>query len=524
MDAIALLYQRKARLLMIAAACLMVVDIVRLRLLPQSYQEPFTDGFEVIVCVLCVVAYGFAAARSSLISRALWLMTAVYFVLNVASDLHDFMYDLGARVGVVTSVADILGWCIYLSLALLVFFPTQTKGPLDWGWISLLDFLQVTTAIVLVYLQFVYLPRHLAGQQWKVFGSSELVRNVLIACGLLLRSVFDPSARARAIYRRVGGVFACMTFLRVAFPGYLNPTFAVVRPALFLLLGIFAARWVDFPDKSPEQEKRHAVLRLFLALFAAVTLFLVVVLALRVLPAYRGPMSVVVGTSIVLFGARSTVAEHSRDAAECKLGQANSYNRSLIEASLDPLVTIDAEGRILDINHATEKVTGRSKAELVGTDFADYFTEPEKARRGYQQVFREGLVQDYELAIRHHDGHATPVMYNASLYRDEAGNPGGAFAAAREISERKRAEAALRENEARFRTLVEDAPLASASAGTDGPSTLIRSTSLCTDTNAPRNWWGCRLSYSGRRNPGRMSKSEFSDASSVCRYRLPWRG
>ena len=74
---------------------------------------------------------------------------------------------------------------------------------------------------------------------------------------------------------------------------------------------------------------------------------------------------------------------------------ANAYNRSLLEASLDPLVTIGPEGKITDVNAATEAATGRSRAELIGTDFCDYFTEPEKARAGYEQVFREGSVRDY---------------------------------------------------------------------------------------------------------------------------------
>lgn len=56
------------------------------------------------------------------------------------------------------------------------------------------------------------------------------------------------------------------------------------------------------------------------------------------------------------------------------------YARSLIEASVDPLVTINALGKITDVNVATERVTGKPRADLIGTDFAEYFTEPEKAR------------------------------------------------------------------------------------------------------------------------------------------------
>ncbi|MBP1731081.1 MAG: sensory transduction histidine kinase [Deltaproteobacteria bacterium] len=129
-----------------------------------------------------------------------------------------------------------------------------------------------------------------------------------------------------------------------------------------------------------------------------------------------------------------------RKKAEEKLKLASAYNRSLLEASLDPLVTIDAGGKITDVNIATEKVTGRSRAELIGTDFSDYFMDPAKAKSGYQQVFKEGFVMDYALEIRHRNGHVTPVLYNAAVYNDDAGNVIGVFAAARDITERKKAE------------------------------------------------------------------------------------
>jgi PAS domain S-box-containing protein len=80
---------------------------------------------------------------------------------------------------------------------------------------------------------------------------------------------------------------------------------------------------------------------------------------------------------------------------------------------------------------------------LIGTDFHSYFTEPEKARAGYQQVFEIGSVRDYELDIQHKDGYTTPVIYNASIYRDEASHVTGVFAAARDITERKLAERQL---------------------------------------------------------------------------------
>jgi PAS domain S-box-containing protein len=148
-----------------------------------------------------------------------------------------------------------------------------------------------------------------------------------------------------------------------------------------------------------------------------------------------------------------------RERAEESLRQASYYNRSLIEASLDPLVTIGPDGKIMDVNTATEAVTGRSRRELVGTDFSDYFTEPERARAGYQRVFQDGVVRDYPLEIRHRDGHLTSVLYNASVYRDESGQVSGVFAAARDVTRLRQAEETLRFSEQRLRLHVEQTPL-----------------------------------------------------------------
>ncbi len=125
--------------------------------------------------------------------------------------------------------------------------------------------------------------------------------------------------------------------------------------------------------------------------------------------------------------------------------QDSQYARSLIEASTDPLVTISPKGKITDVNEASIKVTGVSRDKLVGTDFSDYFTEPEKAREGYKRVFEKSFVADYPLTIRHKNGKLTDVLYNASVYKDNKGKVLGVFAAARDITAQKRAEKELME-------------------------------------------------------------------------------
>ena len=134
-----------------------------------------------------------------------------------------------------------------------------------------------------------------------------------------------------------------------------------------------------------------------------------------------------------------------RKQAEERVRAVSRYTRSLIEASPDPMVTISVEGKIADVNTATEKATGFSREELIDSDFSNYFTEPEKARAGYQKVFTEGFVRDYPLAIRHTSGRIADVLYNAAVYRNEAGEIQGVFAVARDITKRKKAQEALKQ-------------------------------------------------------------------------------
>jgi PAS domain S-box-containing protein len=150
----------------------------------------------------------------------------------------------------------------------------------------------------------------------------------------------------------------------------------------------------------------------------------------------------------LLIGTDNTARQHADD----KLWEAAQYARSLIEASLDPLVTINTKGKITDVNEASIKVTGVAREILIGTDFSDYFTEPEKARQGYREAFSKGSVTDYPLTIRHEDGHLTNVLYNASVYKDEQGQVLGVFAAARDITARIQIE---EEREQLYATLQE---------------------------------------------------------------------
>ncbi|HBE40125.1 MAG TPA: hybrid sensor histidine kinase/response regulator [Bacteroidales bacterium] len=144
--------------------------------------------------------------------------------------------------------------------------------------------------------------------------------------------------------------------------------------------------------------------------------------------------------------------------------QESLYVRSLIEASLDPLFTISPEGKITDINNASINITEVTRENLIGTDFFEYFTEPEKAREIYKQVFTEGFIADFPLTIR--DPKLTEVLFNGSVYKDEYGKVIGVVVVARDITGHNRIENELKEAKVKSELAIKIAEKAKRNAET----------------------------------------------------------
>ncbi|HKW99333.1 MAG TPA: PAS domain S-box protein [Bryobacteraceae bacterium] len=144
----------------------------------------------------------------------------------------------------------------------------------------------------------------------------------------------------------------------------------------------------------------------------------------------------------ILAAARDITAQKE---LESRLRDSQFYTRSLIESNIDALMTTDPLGIITDVNEQMKTLTGYSREELIGSPFKQYFTDPARAEEGIRQVLREEKVTNYELTVRARDGKETVVSYNATTFYDQAGKLHGVFAAARDVTERKRFEQTLQE-------------------------------------------------------------------------------
>ena len=169
--------------------------------------------------------------------------------------------------------------------------------------------------------------------------------------------------------------------------------------------------------------------------------------------ALRDAQDIIIG--YLLIGTDNTarkLVEAEQRKLDQRLRDQQFYTRSLIESNIDALMTTDPAGIITDVNKQMEALTGCTRDELIGAPFKSYFTDPERAEAGIKLVLSEKKVTDYELTACARDGKQTVVSYNAATIYDRSRTLQGVFAAARDVTERKRVEAELQQAKAMAET------------------------------------------------------------------------
>lgn len=151
---------------------------------------------------------------------------------------------------------------------------------------------------------------------------------------------------------------------------------------------------------------------------------------------------------------------------------------SLLNSSADAVVIYDMEGRAQYVSPSFTKIFGWTMEEVA--DRRIPYLPDEEAERTMKVIM--SLIQDgtpcseFETKRFTKDGRLLDISISSSRYRDHTGEPAGILATLRDISDRKRAEVALRESEERFRTLAEVAPFGIVVIGPDERTHYINPT------------------------------------------------
>jgi two-component system cell cycle sensor histidine kinase/response regulator CckA len=160
-------------------------------------------------------------------------------------------------------------------------------------------------------------------------------------------------------------------------------------------------------------------------------------------------------------------ADHRKTGTSLRKGE-EKY-RTLLESTLDFVFTVDRKGMFTYINPRFEMVTGHNTADLIGRPFTTVIP-PESAEIATTQ-FKRGVRGEkgapYEIEIIHKNGSRIPVEFNVTTLHDEHNKPIGRYGIGRDITERKRVESVLKENEDRLHSIVEGSPISTFVIGKD---------------------------------------------------------
>ncbi|MDX9972885.1 MAG: PAS domain S-box protein [FCB group bacterium] len=162
--------------------------------------------------------------------------------------------------------------------------------------------------------------------------------------------------------------------------------------------------------------------------------------------ALRDAQNAIIG--YLLIGTDNTArkqVEEEQKKLDQRLRDQQFYTRSLIESNIDAIMTTDPKGIITDVNKQMEALTGCTRDELIGAPFKNYYTDAERAEAAIKLVLAEGKITNYELTARAWDGKETVVSYNATTFYDRDRKLQGVFAAARDVTERRRLDEVLQE-------------------------------------------------------------------------------
>jgi two-component system cell cycle sensor histidine kinase/response regulator CckA len=439
---------RKPRTIIIVTLCLLALDCIGYLLLSQPTRAPFVDGLEFFLQAACAVGCAIAARHSHRLARNVWILTGLFFFFLALGDLQDFsswFFPHSAFLG--SWLLDYVFWFCTLPLALTIFLPSEKTGRSGWDVESLLDFLQVAVVLAFAYYCFIYLPHLVLGINWTAHNYPKNLRNAVISVGLLVRSVVDPVAEIRRLYRWIGVVYAGVSLLVAVYglPGGIFPIYPIGQPTLSILLVIFAVTWRQTPVSKPlpKESPSNSTGQFLLKVLPVLGPVLVLFIAQRVPPAYQIGTRVALWTSLLVLAVRMGVKEMRHQRASQALSAAEARFRQIVSSSPLPMWVFDRQTlKFLEVNDTAIRDYGYSREEFLSMK-ATEIRLPEDSTTAQEIFDFPNYKPRNRIACRHRLKNGTIIECEVETQVIEFGGRLAELVIAVDVTQRKHLEAQL---------------------------------------------------------------------------------
>jgi len=134
---------------------------------------------------------------------------------------------------------------------------------------------------------------------------------------------------------------------------------------------------------------------------------------------------------------------NERQQVEEALRASEEYARRIIDSSLDTIITVDMERRIVEFNRAAQGTFGYQAEEILGKHVDVLYADPQEGRQVHQTTIEQGQCVQ-EVSAQRKNGQVFPSFISSSILRDARGAPVGVMGVSRDVTESKQAEEALR--------------------------------------------------------------------------------
>ena len=431
-----------------------------------------SDLLQTAIASSAAISAFLVVGRSSGYLRRLWRLFTVSMILVVGAQVIESYYENLTHTPFRTPWPSDIVFILWVIPALIMLLPRPVEESAGIAWETILDFAQLGIVALTAYLYFFYLT-----SRWEAEGPQmvtkeiwlQMYRDLALAAAFMIRSKVTPSKPVKALFGRVSLFFLLTAGSSVSYllswpvrTGRAN-WYDVAWCLPYLFVTAFASQWkmkeTIAEEKSPPGN--DAILTRVLPVSVPL---LVLLMSWRIAHEQATLAWGAITASFLVSSVRLVltnekqlrVADNLRK-AEAALEQSAKMFTTAFQSGLDAIsISLMPEGRFLAVNDSFLRMTGYTREEVLGKSAGDLkLWVDDEQRAGFFVKMQTGAeVNEEEFLLKTKAGDTRTVQLSAARVQLE--DRPAILGMARDVTERRRAEEALRVSEARFRTLVQD--------------------------------------------------------------------